>query len=93
MKTDDLLQTSDDVVSREVAGEMVLLDLSSGLYFGLNRVGSRAWERLCDSPCSVTDLTKMIESEFDATYEQIERDVTELVRNLAEKKLIKTVAA
>lgn len=93
MKTDDLFQASDDVVCREVANETVLLDLASGLYFGLNRAGSRAWARLSEGPCSVIDLAKVIECEFDAPYDQIERDVLELVQNLAEKKLVQPVIA
>ncbi len=92
MQIDRLFQIAGDVVSREVAGEMVLLDLASGTYFGLNSVGARVWERLKEGACSITELAKLIESEFDAPYEQIVQDVIELVRNLAENALILEMA-
>ena len=40
---DDRLALSDQVVIRELSGESVLLDLKSGLYFGLNGIGTRVW--------------------------------------------------
>lgn len=92
MQTDKLFQIAGDVVSREVAGEMVLLDLTSGTYFGLNSVGARVWERLNEGPSSISELARLIESEFDAPYEQIERDVIDLARNLAENALIREMA-
>ncbi|PYO19380.1 MAG: hypothetical protein DMD85_18645 [Candidatus Rokuibacteriota bacterium] len=32
-----------DVVFRELEGEMVLLNLATGVYFGLDPVGTRIW--------------------------------------------------
>ena len=93
MKLDQRFQGSEDVVSRKVAGEMVLLDLASGLYFGLDPVGSRIWELLSENPCSLEDLCDAVEAEFDAPRDQIERDVAELARQFVDKKLIVPAAA
>jgi len=90
MQLDQRFQVSDDVVAREVAGEMVLLDLASGLYFGLDPVGSRIWDRLSEGPCSLAEVCDLIEAEFDAPRDQIERDIVELATQFAEKKLITT---
>ncbi|MBI1402419.1 MAG: PqqD family peptide modification chaperone [Porphyrobacter sp.] len=89
MQVDQIFVASDDVVSREVAGEVVLLDLASGEYFGLNAVGGRVWSRLTEAACSIRELSLMIESEFAAPYEQIEQDISALVSDLAEKGLIR----
>ena len=35
-----------DVVFRELDGEAVILNLETGLYFGLNEMGTRIWQRL-----------------------------------------------
>lgn len=91
MQAEETYLVSTDVVSRIVAGEMVLLDLASGQYFGLNPVGTRVWERLNEGPCSIADLSRLIESEFEAPYEQIERDIIELARDLAGRELIRRV--
>ena len=37
---------SEDVVSRDLEGEAVILNLDSGTYFGLDRVGTRIWSLL-----------------------------------------------
>jgi Coenzyme PQQ synthesis protein D (PqqD) len=84
-------QVSDDTIGREVAGEMVLLDLASGQYFGLDPVGSRIWDRLSQGPCSLADLCDMIEAEYDAPRDVIESDMLALIAQLSEKKLVSPV--
>lgn len=93
MTANERFHASEDVVAREVAGEMVLLDLESGLYFGLDRVGSRVWQRLSDGGASVADLADVIEAEFDAPREVIEQDLARLLDQLAGKSLIRAGAA
>jgi hypothetical protein len=91
MQLDQRIQVSDDVVAREVAGEMVLLDLASGLYFGLDPVGSRIWNRLSEEPCSLAELCDLIEAEFDAPRDQIEGDIVALALEFSEKKLVTAI--
>jgi hypothetical protein len=86
-------RASDDVVAREVGGEMVLLDLVSGTYFGLGAVGSRVWEQLSQGEASLAQLADLIEAEFDAPREVIERDLAELIGQLVDKQLAATAAA
>lgn len=88
MQLSDLFLASDDVVSREVGGEFVLLDLASGMYFGLDPVGGRIWELLSDRAHSLAELCDVIEAEFDAPREQIESDMIEIATALREKSLI-----
>ena len=33
-----------DVLSRDLQGEQVILDLNTGVYFGLDSVGTRIWQ-------------------------------------------------
>lgn len=79
---------SDDVVAREVGGEMVLLDLASGLYFGLNPVGTKVWEKLTDGAATLSELSDAIEDAYEAPRQVIERDVAALIDQLSEKKLV-----
>ena len=43
---DRTFQLSPDVLFQEVSGEMVLLDLNSEQYFGLDEIGARIWSLL-----------------------------------------------
>lgn len=93
MMISQTFRASDDVVAREVGGEMVLLDLVSGTYFGLGAVGSRVWEQLSQGEASLAQLADLIQAEFDAPRERIEQDIAELLGQLVEKQLIAPATA
>lgn len=88
MNLSDRITVSDDVVAREVGGEIVLLDLASGMYFGLDKVGGRIWQLLSEQPHDLFHLCDQIEAEFDAPRSQIEKDLLALAVDLKAKKLI-----
>lgn len=92
MDLSDTFSISDNVVAREVGGEMVLLDLASGQYFGLDKVGSRIWELVSQSPRALGELCDKIEAEFDAPRARIEADLIELVEQLLQQDLITRAA-
>ncbi|WP_048884468.1 PqqD family protein [Aurantiacibacter atlanticus] len=83
----------DDVVGREVGGETILLDLGTGIYFGLNEVGGKVWQSLDAGQKSIGELCDTIEQQFDAKRETIERDVTALIQDLVERGLVNQQAA
>jgi PqqD family protein of HPr-rel-A system len=71
-----------------VAGETVILDVTSGQYFALNPVGSAIWQHL-QGGCTVSTLCKHLREEYDVTPERCEADVTALLDQLAERGLIR----
>lgn len=88
LSLDQVFEVSENVVSREVSGEFVLMDLESGSYFGLNPVGSRIWQLLDEKPQSLVDICGTVEAEFDAPRDTIEADVLALTGELVEKGLV-----
>lgn len=88
MKLAEKICAADDVVAREVSGEMVLMNLSSGTYFGLNEVGTAVWRALGDAAHELTALCDAVEAEFDAPRDVIEADVAELAAELLDQGLI-----
>ena len=82
----DSVVISEDVVFREVSGEMVLLDLSSGTYFGLNEVGARIWTLLHHGG-SLRDAFDAALAEYDVSPNAFERDLLGLVRELCARGL------
>lgn len=93
MKLNDKFSVCDEVVARELGGETVLLDLNSGLYFGLDSVGGRIWELLSEGPRTLAELCDAIEAEFDAPRATIEADLLALAGELSDKELIVAEAA
>jgi len=88
LSTDSVITVQPDVVSREVQGEEVILDLTSGTYFGLNEVGTRIWT-LLKGKSSLKKVIRTIEQEFDVDPAAAEKDTLNLVEKLASKKLVR----
>jgi Coenzyme PQQ synthesis protein D (PqqD) len=87
MQRDVVLHLSPDVISRELDGESVVLDLSSGRYFGLNAVGTRVWQ-LIQQGQPVDGLIRAVTAEYDADVDAVERDVLALLEDLKLRGLI-----
>jgi len=75
------------VVFRELDGETVLLNLDSGVYFGLDAVGTRVWALLLEHGAA-EPVCEQMEREYDVTREQLEHDVQRLMTELQQKGLI-----
>lgn len=88
MNRSDTFAVSEEVVARRLGEEIVLLDLSSGVYFGLDAVGARVWELLSEKPRSLAQLAEHVEAEFSAPRATIEEDLRDLARVLRERDLI-----
>ena len=74
-------------VSSTVEGEAVILDVESGVYYGLNPVGAWVWEEL-QSPKTVSGLLDDLVAEFDVDAERGEADLMALLEDLANAGLI-----
>lgn len=78
---------SDDVVFRELEGEAVLLNLASGMYFGLDAVGTRIWQLLGEHQALQPVFERMLE-EFDVDEQTLRSDLLVLVDRLTEHGLL-----
>jgi hypothetical protein len=74
-------------VACTVSGEVVILHLEEGVYYGLNEVGTRVWE-LVQQPRSVSEIVDAIVAEFEVERQRCSSDVGELVQALAERGLV-----
>jgi hypothetical protein len=76
-----------DVVFRELDGEAVILNLDTGTYFGLDRVGTRMWQ-LIEQHSSLKKVLAALVDEFDAPADHLERDLLAFAALLMAKGLI-----
>ena len=74
-------------VSCDLAGETAILDIKSGIYYGLNAVGTRIWN-LIQEPRIVTEVRDVLLEEYDVEPDCCERDLLALLQELAAKGLI-----
>jgi hypothetical protein len=75
------------ILFRDLAGEAVLLDPQAGIYFGLNEVGTRAWNLFATGAALETVRATLL-AEYDASPERIWEDLLALVRDLHAHRLI-----
>ncbi len=78
---------SQDVIFQEIDGELVLLDLQSERYFGLNEVGTRMWHLLTENSHTETILTQLL-VEFDVDETTLRQDVTHWISELVKAELV-----
>lgn len=76
-----------DQVFCDLAGEAVILNLKSGVYYGLDAVGARIWN-LIQVPMTVDDIRDALLKEYDVEPGRCERDLLALLQELAAKGLI-----
>ncbi|MBN8225425.1 MAG: PqqD family protein [Xanthomonadales bacterium] len=79
---------SDDVLMQEVGDEVVLLDLASERYFGLDPVGTRIWALMADG-AELAGVHAALCTEFEAEPDRIQDDLLELVRQLSAAGLVR----
>ena len=87
MNLTDKVSIPAPVMARDVGGETVILNLESGIYFGLDAVGARIW-RLLSEGKTLAEVCDVMLGEYDVTREGIERDVLALVESLRAQRLI-----
>ena len=75
------------VIHAFVGGEAVLLDVESGLYFGLDEVGARIWQLLVVGATEDSIVDQLLE-EYEVERAQLRTDVTSFLTALATKGLI-----
>lgn len=85
-----LLRHRPGILFRDLAGEAVLLDPDAGLYFGLNEVGTRAWN-LLGGGATLGAVHAALREEYDAPAEKIWEDLLALAGELLAHRLVERV--
>ena len=81
-----------NMVAAEVEDEVVVLNIDSGYFFQLNRVGARIWA-LIETPRTFSDLCGGLQEAFDVSPEECRRDVGEFLQQLRTSGVITVTPA
>ena len=76
-----------DQMSSDLSGEAVILNLKTGMYHGLDTVGTRIWNLLQESK-TVKDILDTLILEYEVELERCERELLALLQKLADEGLI-----
>jgi hypothetical protein len=76
-----------DQVSSDLGGEVAILNLTAGTYYGLDAVGARIWS-LIQEPRTVEEIRDVLVSEYEVEPDRCEGDLIALLRRLADEGLV-----
>jgi hypothetical protein len=84
---DTTIKRNIEVFASEIDDEVVMMNIESGRYYGMDAVGSRIWE-LISEKIRVRDLIAALMKEYDVGEEQCRSDVMEFLHELSDQNLI-----
>jgi hypothetical protein len=88
--TASVVVAAKDQISCDLAGEAVVLNLETGIYFGLDEVGASVW-RLLERPVSVREICDALMKQYDVERARVETDVVELLTEMMKEGLVAVV--
>jgi len=88
-----VIKPSEDVVSRNVMGELIIVPLTSGIgdmedeIYTMNDTGRAVWDRL-DGTASLGEIAEALEAEYDAPAGAIKTDVQGIAAELLRRRMV-----
>lgn len=89
MNLTDRITPAPNVVATPLPGELVLLQLDTGFYYGLDEIGARCWALLVTEKLSIADAAVKISSEYEVEPAQAQGDLLALVASLEKSQLVR----
>lgn len=80
-------RVSDSVVAAELDNEMVLLNVETGVYFGLDEVGTTIWSLITDG-LDEQEIVERIVADYDVEPARVSDDVRGFIEQLEHKGLL-----
>lgn len=87
MNLTDKIVIPDQVMTRQVGDETVILDLGRGMYFGLDPVGTRIWQLLAEG-CTLGNICDRLHMEYDVDRTVLVQDTVRLLQELRDRGLV-----
>lgn len=85
--SNSIVQRNPKLIANQMDGEIVMMSIDNGEYYGLDEVGSRIWE-LMDKPVSIEELIDSLVMEFEVSREECFQDTLEFLGDLFAKDLL-----
>ncbi|MBD9415033.1 lasso peptide biosynthesis PqqD family chaperone [Pseudomonas sp. PDM16] len=82
-----LIARNPDLVAADMNGDIVMMSIERGAYFGISGVGTRIWE-LLEQPASVEALVRAIHAEYEVDEPTCQRDMLVFVRELVKHGVV-----
>lgn len=82
-----VLKRKAGIMTADMNGSIVMMDIATGKYYNLGEIGGYIWE-LLEEPISIGILTDKLVHEFDVSREQCRSDILPFLNALINRGLI-----
>lgn len=82
-----LRPNEEEVAAKVMDGEAILINLSNGMYYSMDKVGGLIWEMI-EGNHNMEEIVAAIIAHYDASPEQVQADVERLATELVEENLV-----
>ena len=87
MQSDTPLKKSGQAHCARLGEQVIVADMRSGRYFGLDDVGALVWA-LIEDRATRGDIVDRVYAEYDVSRDVLERDVDRLLDDLLQRRLV-----
>ncbi|QSJ19250.1 lasso peptide biosynthesis PqqD family chaperone [Nostoc sp. UHCC 0702] len=84
---DSRVVVAKEQISSDLDGEAVILNLKSGVYYGLNAVGASIWN-LIQQPKTISEIQDALLAQYEVEPEQCDRDLFAMLQEMEAEGLI-----
>ena len=82
-----LLRRREGLMTANMNGSAVMMDIETVKYYNLGEIGGRIWE-LLEEPLTVAALVRKLTAEYDVSLAQCRADLLPFLGKLVERRLV-----
>ena len=85
-----VIQRSPEIVHSDMDGEIVMMSIEQGEYYGIDAIGSEIWSML-EEARTIQDICAALCERYDVDESVCQQDVIRFLEQMVERKIIETV--
>lgn len=87
MNDNTILSRRAGLMTADMNGSAVMMDIATGKYYNLGEVGGRIWE-LLEEPTTIAGLVEQLTAEYNVSAEQCREDILPFLKKLVQQRLL-----
>ena len=91
LQLDSIVARSQELVASNLDGEVVMMSIENGKYYGLDAIASQIWT-LLENPSSIRALCDQLLPQYNVEREQGEQDVLAFCQQAQEQNIIRVLS-
>jgi len=77
----------EEIAAKVIDGEAIIINLASGIYYSMDKVGGLIWEMI-DGGRTLEEMLAVILARYEVSPDQVKTDIEQLVNELLQENLV-----